>query len=44
VAPSADFGVVVGATILLVSSGLLAGYFPARIAARVSPSVALRAE
>ena len=42
--PSADFGVVVGATILLVSSGLLAGYFPARIAARVSPSVALRAE
>jgi putative ABC transport system permease protein len=42
--PQADLGVVVGATLLLVFSGLLAGYFPASLAAKVSPSVALRAE
>ncbi len=42
--PEADFGVVVMATLILVFAGLLAGYFPARLAAKVSPSVALRAE
>jgi len=30
--------------VLLVFSGLLAGYFPARMAAKVNPIVALRAE
>ncbi len=42
--PDASFGVVASATVLLVASGLLAGYFPARLAARVNPIVALRAE
>jgi len=42
--PQVNLGVVGGALLLLVFSGLLAGYFPARLAARVSPVVALRAE
>lgn len=42
--PQVDLGVAVGATVVLVFSGLLAGYFPARMAAKVSPIVALRAE
>ena len=42
--PDANLGVVAGATLLLVVSGLLAGYFPARLAAKVNPIVALRAE
>ncbi len=42
--PEADLTVVAGATILLVLAGLLAGYFPARLAAKVNPIVALRAE
>lgn len=42
--PEADFSVVLMATGILVLSGLLAGYFPARLAAKVAPSVALRAE
>jgi putative ABC transport system permease protein len=36
--------VVVIATAILVVSGALAGYFPARRAARVDPVVALRDE
>jgi putative ABC transport system permease protein len=42
--PEVDLGVVVGATLVLVASGLLAGYFPARRAARINPVEALRAE
>jgi len=42
--PEAHLGVVVGATIVLIISGVLAGYFPARIAARINPVEALRAE
>lgn len=42
--PEASFGVVVSATLVLVVSSLLAGYFPARLAARVNPIVALRAD
>lgn len=42
--PEVNLVVVGGATVLLVFSGLLAGYFPARIASKVNPIVALRAE
>jgi len=42
--PEVDLGVVAGATLVLVVSGLLAGYFPARRAARISPVEAMRAE
>jgi putative ABC transport system permease protein len=42
--PEANFAVVVGATVLLIVSGVLAGYFPARLAARINPVEALRAE
>jgi putative ABC transport system permease protein len=42
--PQADLAVVAGALVLLVISGLLAGWFPARLAAKVNPVVALRAE
>ncbi|MEZ4441014.1 MAG: ABC transporter permease [Polyangiaceae bacterium] len=42
--PEADLGVVVSATLLLIVSGVLAGYFPARLAAQVNPVEALRAE
>ncbi|HUH04221.1 MAG TPA: ABC transporter permease [Kofleriaceae bacterium] len=42
--PQVDLGTVLGATVLLVFFGALAGYFPARRAARVNPIVALRDE
>jgi putative ABC transport system permease protein len=42
--PEANLSVVVGATILLIISGVLAGFFPARMAARINPVEALRAE
>ena len=40
--PSIDITVGVGATIFLVIAGALAGYFPARAAAKVNPIHALR--
>lgn len=40
--PSIDFATGVGATVFLIVAGALAGYFPARAAARVNPIHALR--
>jgi putative ABC transport system permease protein len=42
--PSVDFKIAIGATILLVFAGSLAGLIPARRAAKVKPVVALRDE
>lgn len=42
--PSVDMSVVLGAMGVLVLAGALAGYFPARRAAKVDPIVALRDE
>lgn len=42
--PSVDLRVAITATLILIGCGALAGYFPARRAARVSPVVALRDE
>jgi len=42
--PSVDLAVAVNANLLLIACGALAGFFPARRAARVSPVVALRDE
>jgi putative ABC transport system permease protein len=42
--PSADFGVALSATILLVVAGLLAGFIPARKAAGIKPIEALHDE
>jgi putative ABC transport system permease protein len=40
--PEVDLKVALGATVLLVVAGALAGLFPARAAARVNPIKALR--
>jgi len=40
--PSIDIGIGVGATVFLIVAGALAGYFPARAAAKVNPIHALR--
>ncbi len=40
--PSIDLGIGVAATVFLMVAGALAGYFPARAAARVNPIHALR--
>ena len=42
--PEADFRIAVSATILLIASGALAGFVPARKAARIKPVEALRDE
>jgi putative ABC transport system permease protein len=42
--PSADFGIAVSATILLIVAGAIAGFVPAHRAARIKPIDALRDE
>ena len=43
-APSVNVGVVIAAMCILIFSGLLAGFIPARSAIKVRPIEALRAE
>ena len=42
--PEVDVNVAIGTTIVLVIAGALAGFFPARRAAKIKPVVALRAD
>jgi putative ABC transport system permease protein len=42
--PSVNFEVALGATVLIVIAGTLAGFFPARRAAATHPITALRNE
>ncbi|MDX1461628.1 MAG: ABC transporter permease [Marinirhabdus sp.] len=42
--PSVDFGVAITTVIILIVAGALAGFFPARRAAKIKPIIALRDE
>ena len=42
--PSVDFGIAISAVILLIIAGAIAGFIPARHAARIKPIIALRDE
>jgi putative ABC transport system permease protein len=42
--PHADFGIAVGATLVLIVSGTIAGFVPARRASKIKPIEALRDE
>ena len=42
--PSVNPEIVIGATVVLIISGLVAGYIPAKRAANIKPIVALRAD
>ncbi|MDR3251844.1 MAG: ABC transporter permease [Tannerella sp.] len=42
--PTVDLGITVSATIVLIMAGVLAGYFPARKAVKISAIEAMRAE
>ncbi|RDK88146.1 ABC transporter permease [Marinirhabdus gelatinilytica] len=42
--PSVDFGVAITTVIILIAAGTLAGFFPARRAAKIKPIIALRDE
>ncbi|WP_405605144.1 ABC transporter permease [Polaribacter sp. Asnod1-A03] len=42
--PSVSTGIVLGATLVLISAGLIAGYVPAKRAANIKPIEALRAD
>ncbi|MGY6647916.1 ABC transporter permease [Wenyingzhuangia sp. IMCC45574] len=42
--PTVDFSIAISTVILLVISGTIAGYFPAKYAAKIKPIIALRDE